>query len=418
MSEEDFVITNTPFTIDDIDRYLLNTKNMLIKMNILLDTHEINKCLANSLNRALLKNDTHIENIYNNMHSKWDEITSSISTIEEKIRSFNKSQKYEYYVDCEDVFFLVFYKQIEYVKKILTETIIYLNSNVNLIFIYTFIIQAFYDEPNIFSNNYIFILSKIVNSVEYNNLETIKDFFSEIKIIKLGYILNLIYASDIKFSDLIAKINDDKIAFIKEDIRVPIDKNYNNYNCLNKGVDEEYVKEDVKEEEEKDSESSFRMESFSKSSNNSFKKLDVNLESAKTTVSKTRDIEVIETKFVKLKCDMLFDRREINIGKIYDGLHHLLTDGGQIIRELWLGVMLFLYKKYTFNFDEFNKQVTQLLKSTSYGQDFIPSTDTFKDLDLPDSIYVSNQTGGNKNVYFAKYLKYKTKYLNLLRKIK
>ena len=37
MSEEDFVITNTPFTIDDIDRYLLNTKNMLIKMNILLD---------------------------------------------------------------------------------------------------------------------------------------------------------------------------------------------------------------------------------------------------------------------------------------------------------------------------------------------------------------------------------------------
>jgi hypothetical protein len=406
MSEE-YVITETPFSIDVIDMYLLNTKNMLIKMNILLDTHEINKCLANSLNRALLKNDVVIENIYNNMHSKWEEITTSVPIIEEKIRSFNKSQNYEYYVDFEDVFYLVFYKQIEYVKKILIETILYLNSNVNLIFIYTFIIQAFYDEPNVYSNNYIFILSKIVNSVEYNNLETIKDFFSEIKIKKLGYILNLIYTSDIKFSELIEKINNEKIAFIKEDIHVPIDKNYNNYNCLNKGVDK-----DIKDE---DSESSFRMESFGKSSSKEFKKLDTKLESPRIG-SKTRDIEVIEIEFKKLKCDMLFDRREINIGKIYDGLPHLLTDGGLVIRELWLGVMLFLYKKYTFNFDEFNKQVTQLLKSNNYGQDFIPSTDTFKDLDLPDSIYVSNQVGGNKNVYFAKYLKYKTKYLNLLRK--
>jgi hypothetical protein len=410
MSEE-YVITETPFSIDVIDIYLLNTKNMLIKMNILLDTHEINKCLANSLNRALLKNDVVIENIYNNMHSKWEEITASIPIIEEKIRSFNKSQKYEYYVDFEDVFYLVFYKQIEYVKKILMETILYLNSNVNLIFIYTFIIQSFYDEPNIFSNNYIFILSKLVNSVEYNNLETIKDFFSEIKIKKLGYVLNLIYTADIKFSELIEKINNDKIAFIKEDIHVPIDKNYNNYNCLNKGVDK------VVEEQERDSDSSFRMESFGKSSSKELKKLDTGFDSARAT-SKTRDIEVIETEFRKLKCDMLFDRREINIGKIYDGLPHLLTDGGLVIRELWLGVMLFLYKKYTFNFDEFNKQVSQLLKSNNYGQDFIPSTDTFKDLDLPDSIYVSNQVGGNKNVYFTKYLKYKTKYLNLLRKIK
>ena len=40
---EEYVITETPFTIDVIDIYLTNTKNMLIKMNILLDTHEINK---------------------------------------------------------------------------------------------------------------------------------------------------------------------------------------------------------------------------------------------------------------------------------------------------------------------------------------------------------------------------------------
>jgi hypothetical protein len=388
---EEYVITETTFSIDIIDTYLANTKNMLIKMNILLDTHEINKCLANSLNRALLKNDVDIENIYTSMTSKWDEIIASVPIIEEKIRTFNKSENYEYYVDMEDVFYLVFYKQIEYVKKMLMETVLYLNSNVNLIFIYTFIIQAFYDEPTVFSNNYIFILSKIVNSSEYSGIETIRDFFSEAKIKKLGQILNLIYSSDPKFNELIERIRNEKITFIKEDIHVPIDKNFNNFNCLNKG---ETSASEVRESE------------LARPSNGEGKKF----------YSKTRDIEVIEREFSKLKCDMLFERRDINIEKIYEGLTHLLIDDGLIIRELWLGLMLFLYKKYTFNFDEFQKQVSQILKTNNYGQAFIPSTDTFKDLDLPDSIYVMGQTGGNTTNYFNKYLKYKAKYLNLLKK--
>lgn len=399
MSEE-YVITETAFSIDIIDTYLLNTKNMLIKMNILLDTYEINKCLANSLNRALLKNDVDIDSIYTRMTSNWEEVKTSIPLIEEKIRNFNKSQKYEYYVDMEDVFYLVFYKQIEYVKKILMETILYLNSNVNLIFIYTFIIQAFYDEPIVFSKNYVFILSKLVNTGDYNNLETVRDFFTEAKIKKLGYVLTLLYEADVKFNNLIEHIRTDKINFIKMDIRIPIDKNYNNYNCINKGENAE--------EEKSDS------ENIGRATIDTGKKKDT----SETIFNQTRDIEIIEKEFSRLKCNMLFEKREITIDKIYEGLEHLLTDGGIIIRELWLGVMLFLYKKYTFNFEEFQKRVTQLLKTNNYGNDYVPSTDTFKDLDLPDSIYVTNQSGGNKNAYFNKYLKYKAKYFKLKNSLK
>lgn len=397
MSEE-YVITETTFSIDIIDTYLLNTKNMLIKMNILLDTYEINKCLANSLNRALLKNDVDIDSIYTRMTSNWEEVKNSIPLIEEKIRNFNNLQKYEYYVDMEDVFYLVFYKQIEYVKKILMETILYLNSNVNLIFIYTFLIQAFYDEPIVFSKNYIFILSKLVNTSDYNNLETVRDFFAEAKIKKLGFVLNLVYEADGQFNNLIENIRTDKINFIKIDIRIPIDKNYNNFNCINKGENFE--------EEKYDS------ENIAKLKMGTAKKIEKK-DTIDTIFNQTRDIEIIEKEFSRLKCNMLFEKRDITIEKIYEGLQYLLTDGGIIIRELWLGVMLFLYKKYTFNFDEFQKQVTQLLKTNNYTNDYIPSTDTFKDLDLPDSIYVANQSGGNKDTYFNKYLKYKGKYLKL-----
>jgi hypothetical protein len=75
--------------------------------------------------------------------------------------------------------------------------------------------------------------------------------------------------------------------------------------------------------------------------------------------------------------------------------------------------MLFLYKKYTFNFEEFQKHIIKLLTENGYTEDYTPSIDTFKDLNLPDSIYKPNQSGGNKNSYLTKYLKYKTKYLKL-----
>ena len=64
-----------------------------------------------------------------------------------------------------------------------------LSSNVNLVFIYTFVIQSFYDEPKLFSEKYIYILNQLVNE---NNGSTIhspstylKDFFNQNNINKL-----------------------------------------------------------------------------------------------------------------------------------------------------------------------------------------------------------------------------------------
>jgi hypothetical protein len=395
----EYILTSKEFTVDSIDSYLLDTKNMLIKMNILLDTNEINKCLSNSLNRALLKSNFSIDDIYKYFDSNWEDVVKDVSIIEEKVRIFNKSQNYEYYVDMEDVFYLFFYKQIDYVRKILLETMQYLNSNVNLIYIYTFIIQAFYDEPISFSNNYIFILNKLVNSTDGKvTTETIKDFFAEPKITKLKSILTLLYDADTKFNELITHIFNSKNRFIGSDIRVPIDKNYNNFNCINKG-------ESLEEKIETKTSVKLTTGVGIKMKND---------ESMDEVFGKTRDIEIVEKEFNGLKCNMLFGKRDIAIEKIYEGLEPLLANEVKFVKEFWLGVMLFLYKKYTFDFEDFRQKIDALLKKYGYDQEFIPSIDAFTDLRLPDSIYITKQLGGSGiNTYLNKYLKYKAKYLKL-----
>ena len=111
---------------------------------------------------------------------------------------------------------------------------------------------------------------------------------------------------------------------------------------------------------------------------------------------------------------MLFKERDIDIDCVKAGLSGILS-GEQIIRELWLGFMLFLFKKFSFSFDEFKKIVEELIKEKEYQDNYNLSLDTFQDLDLPDSFYVKGQVGGNNNgnMYLRKYLKYKAKYLKM-----
>jgi hypothetical protein len=324
------------------------------------------------------------------MITNWENLQTQMPNIEEQIRNFNQSQDYKYYVDMEEVYYIVFYKQIEYVKKILAETILYLNSNVNLIFIYTFIIQALYDEPTVFSQNYIYILSKLVTTGDYSGVNTIKDFFADVKIKKLGEILSLIYSADNEFKTLIEKNRSDKIEFISRDIVIPVDEKYNNFNCSSENQDSVIEKSQIKKYKKENS---------------------TNLN---TQPSETRDIEIIEKEFSKLKCMMLFKERDIDIDCVKAGLSGILS-GEQIIRELWLGFMLFLFKKFSFSFDEFKKIVEELIKEKEYQDNYNLSLDTFQDLDLPDSFYVKGQVGGNNNgnMYLRKYLKYKAKYLKM-----
>lgn len=379
---------NFSFEIQNIKEYLIHTKNILIKMNILLDTYEINKCLANALNRALTDN-KNIKQIFETFISQWDTVEQIIPIIEDEIRKFNESQEYVYYVDMEDITYITYYRQIKYVNQILKETLIFLNSNINLIYIYTFITQSFYNEPTYFSNNYIFFLTSIVNLEKYNNNPKIKEFFSSDKIKTLKEILNLIYISDIKFIELIKQNKTDKDAFIKEKIKIPIDINSNNCSTKTEKINISDIKKDIE-------------------------------------TLKKKNIEDLENKFNELKCNMLLDTRDINLDELIKGLAPILSSQ-KVNAELWLGVMLFLYKKYTIsgNFEEFKTKVSNLLMANNYSEEFIPSIDTFNDLILRDSVYSSkpepeqySQEGGEQRVlYFKKYLKYKTKYVNLLKKI-
>jgi hypothetical protein len=377
--EETYIIETNNFSIDSINLYLVNIKNILIQMNIKLDSQEINKFLALSLNNSLfISIDTNYkkEESFNILYDKWDDITKNIQMIEEQIRNFNKDQHYEYYVNIEDVIYLRFYKQIKYVNQIINEIIQYLSFGVNPVYIYTFIIQSFYDEKSL-TENYMTFVSGIRNKI---NNEQIKRFLSDDILNKLGQILYIIYNYDTEFKDLIKTIFNNRIDFIKIGIITSTLSYPNNYNCQDK------------EKSDKDS--------FIKS---------------KTEKLHSRDIEELEKNFYKLKCEMLFKKRTILLDdNFYNDIQTLFND--TIINcELWNGFILFLYKKFEFDYPEFIKKIHQLIQSFSVDDKYVPKLDYFQDLNIPKYEYEKKQKGGN-NIYFIKYIKYKTKYMKLKNK--
>lgn len=374
--EETYIIKTNEFSINTINPYLVNIKNILIKMNIKLDSQEINKFLALSLNNSLfvtIDNAYKKEESFNILYENWDKVIETIPIIETQIRTFNKEQHYEYFVNIEDVMYLVFYKQIKYVREIINEIIQYLNFSVNPVYIYTFIIQSFYDEKS-FTENYITFLIDIRKKI---NDPKINNFLDDDILSKLSKILYIIYEYDTEFEDLMKNIFTDRIEFIKKGIITSTLSYPNNYNC--------------QEKEKSDTEIVIK---------------------ARTDKTHKRNIEELETHFYKLKCEMLFKKRPFLLdGKFNNDLQTLLNEP-VINRELWLGFILFLYKKFDFNYSELEKQITDLVNSHGLNLNYIPNLDYFDDLNVPKYEYINGQKGGN-NTYFEKYLKYKTKYLKL-----
>jgi hypothetical protein len=375
MSEETYIIKSNDFAIDNINSYLENIKNILIKMNIKLDSQEINKFLAISLNNSLF---TLIDSNYNKnlsfqlIHDNWEEITKNIPNIEQQIRNFNKEQNYEYYVNIEDVTYLRFYKQIKYVTEIINEVIQYLNFGVNPVYIYTFIIQSFYDETS-FIENYIYFIGEIKKKINDPNINI---FLGEEIIAKLNVILRVIFEYDTEFNKLMESIFSDRIQFIKKGIITSTLSYPNNYNCQEKIIDN---KDSIK---------------------------------IKTEKKQNRDIEELERHFYKLKCEMLFKKRPFLLSdKFYFNVHEL-ANVPVINREIWLGFILFLYKKFEFKYDDFKAKIIELINTYGLNNNYIPELDYFEDLNVPKYEYKEPQTGGN-NRFFIKYLKYKSKYIKL-----
>jgi hypothetical protein len=72
--------------------------------------------------------------------------------------------------------------------------------------------------------------------------------------------------------------------------------------------------------------------------------------------------------------------------------------------------MLFLYKKYNFDFESFQKKINSMADD---GSEYSISLDKFVDLSLPDTVYMNMKGGDRQSVWMNKYIKYKTKYLKL-----
>lgn len=375
MSDGTYIIKDNKFNIDDIVTYLVNIKNVLIKMNIKLDSQEINKFLADSLNNSLFEGKYNKDTAYDELNEKWESI--NLEPIESQIRKFNLQENYEYYVNLEDVVYLEFYKRIKYTKEIIQEVIQYLNFDVNPIYIYTFIIQSFYDDPVLFSS-YIYFIGKIRDTL---NDEKIAVFLHKSIVEKLEKILNIIYANDSKFNKLIVDIQTDRINFIKDGIIVTTLSYPNNYNCKERNIQNGLI-------------------------------------STKPKGHKTenKDIEILEKHFYQLKCQVLFEKRQLELNdNFYTKLTNLLSSEPLINLELWLGFILFLYKKFDFDYqNEFKPKVDAIIDAKGdILKDYKPKLDYYDDLNVPEYNYENNQLKGGTNIYFNKYLKYKSKYIKL-----
>lgn len=365
------------FSIDTIPIYLKDTKEKLINMGIPLDRYEISKSLTISLNRMLMGDKTELINVYDSMMKNFDEIGNKIKSIEEKIEKFNSEQKFEYFIDPEKILYIVFFKQIVYVKTLITDIQDYINSNINLVFIYSYLISKLYNEPNKVSSNYIFILNKIITDTTFlsNYDEKLKKLIAPEIIDKIFTIIKIIYNADIDFIKLLEEFENKKLEEYKKNNSIDYSDSY---------------KEIEKE--------------------------------AKNIKGGMVDIYNIEDNFQKTRNFMFVQKRIINIQELYnpDTLDIIFQNGISI--ELWFGYNLFIYKRFEFNFDEYQSNVNGIVKAKGLEQNYLLSLNYLNDINAPDA-GILPMTGGNTHTlnksnslninYYSKYIKYKNKYLKL-----
>ena len=343
-------------SIDEIPEFLDIIKKQYLDLHLNLNRHEMSKFLTNTLNISLLGNITKLEEAYDYFIASYDDISKKVPIIIEKIRQFNKNNNYEYYVDPEKVFYISFYNEIQYVKNIIqnhiNNSLLY---NLDMVLINSYLINKLYNEKHI-SKNYVFILCKIIETNNENiiNNENLKQFLTINKINKIHQIINILHDNDTEFIKLLDDIKKDK--FLKES--------------------------DNNTEEKKDN---------------------------------FTDIEVIEQDFNQQKNKLLNSKRSIDIDKLLsdENLNNIINNP-IIPDDIWYAFNYFIYKIFSFDYDLFkNKLVTYLQnnKTVKYVE-----LDEFKDINTPFMVFNSEESTnlkGGSNKYFAKYLKYKQKYLLL-----
>jgi hypothetical protein len=364
------------FQLDTIPTYLKDNKDKLINMNLTLDRYEISNSLTISLNRMIVGDKTKLIDIYDLMTNNFEDMSDKIKLIEEKIKYFNSQQKYEYFIDLEKILFVVFYKQIVYVKKLINDIYDYLNSNINLVYIYSYLISKLYNEPTI-SSNYIFIIKKIFQDTSFlsNYDDRLKKFLGPEIIDKIFNMINIIYKADDDFIKLLNELENKKM--------------------------EEYKKNNLIDYSD------------------SYKELEKEAKNIKG--GENTNIYDIEINFQKTRDHMFVQKRKINIEQLYNVNNFNLIFQNGISIQLWFGYNLFIYKRFDFNFEEYKNKINELLKLKGYQQNYLLNLNYLNDIYTPDAGIIPI-TGGSNNIYtdehYIKYMKYKNKYLKFKKNLK
>jgi hypothetical protein len=383
----------TEFTIDNISKYLTYNKNILVGMNLVLDSYEISKSLTSSLNRSLIGTKTKLSDIYDSIANNFDDMTNKVKIIEEKIKEFNLEQKLGYFIDPDNIIILVFYKQFLYVQKLISEISNSISSNINLVFIYFYLISRLYDEPEKISYGYIYIIERLMGDqgIENKYGNRLKEFLNSDSLNIIFNIIKIVYKSDIDFLNLNDELKKEKMDEYKKNIIVDHSESYekiaNEFSNLSGGTDSE-------------------AEIFNK----------------------------IEQKYEKKKNYILLQKRNIDISNLLnsDNVNLILNESTSI--ELWHGYNLFIYKRFNYDFADYQKNINEIIKQKQLDSIYLLNLDYLNNLDVPDagillpsviggSSYSSNSSKLNNfdthkfTPYYLKYFKYKNKYVQLKKKI-
>lgn len=391
---------NVNFSINDIANSLNDKLKLIINMNLKLDRYEISKALTNSLNKSISGNKTKLSDIYLDIINDFEKASSNVNQIIQQIQKFNAGKSFEYFVDSENIKYVLFYKHIVYIRKLVTDVILYISSNINLIYIYAFILNKLYSDSSQVISDYLYILHKIVVEDDINLLD--KNILSQLlnsnTINTIKFILDNVYQSDPSLIKLLDDFEKNKLDEYKKN-------NFVDFSDEIKNINEEHHK---------------------LHKNNSSLEYNSN--------KKTNGIKInnIESEYEKKKNYLLINKRDIIIDNIStnDFLTKILINNNISI-EFWQGFNLFLYKNFNFKFDDYQKIINNFINENKLDSFYLIELDYLNDLNIPDvgialkisddsqnisggadsRIFKSNLSNGPN--YKLKYLKYKNKYFKL-----
>lgn len=163
MTSKTDIIPNNDFRINNISNYLIDFKELLKKLHI-LDKNEINKNLTTSLNNLLLPQLT-FEEKYKFIISKMSEVETNIIEIKKQIDEFNNKQGYVSFIDIDNIYYITYFNEITFVDNNIKRVIRFIDKDINLNYVYCYVINDFYDELSNNDKNYFFILEHRINEL-------------------------------------------------------------------------------------------------------------------------------------------------------------------------------------------------------------------------------------------------------------